>query len=65
MTAVYAYIGINERGEVRALSMDDPGSERDNAKLVAEWLKMGRRVERLPVKEALAKFRAPSLPSAQ
>ena len=57
MKAEFAYIGINAAGEVRAISMDDPGSERENEKLVAEWLKMGRKVERLPWEEARKRLR--------
>jgi hypothetical protein len=56
MKAEYAYIGINAAGQVRAISMDDPGAEQENAKLICEWLAMGRTVERVPIAEAKARM---------
>jgi hypothetical protein len=51
MKPTHAYIGINKQGEVRAFVTDDPGDEHDTAKLVAEWIRMGRTVERVTVEE--------------
>lgn len=50
--ATHAYIGINKAGSVRAIVFDDPGHETSTAEHVADWIKMGRTVERLPIKEA-------------
>ncbi len=46
--ATHAYIGRNADGKVRAIVMDDPGYESDTAKIVFEWICMGRTVERHP-----------------
>lgn len=54
--ATHAYIGVNKDGQARAIVFDDPGYESDTAKIVAEWITMGRTVERLPVKEAAARI---------
>jgi hypothetical protein len=53
----FAYIGVKD-GSVRAIVFDDAGYEKDTAKLVAEWITMGRTVERLPRAEALKRTRA-------
>lgn len=57
MRATHAYIGINEAGECRAIVCDDPGCEKkDTARMVGEWIRDGRKVERLPIDEAKARF---------
>lgn len=54
--ATHAYIGVNQQGQARAIVCDDAGYEKDTAKLVAEWITMGRTVERLPIEEAKARL---------
>jgi hypothetical protein len=49
--AEFAYIGVNKFGSVRAFVMDDPGCEKETATLVAEWIEMGRTIERIPADE--------------
>jgi hypothetical protein len=56
--ATHAYIGINAEGKMRAIVFDDPAYKKDTAKRVAEWIKMGRTVERLPAQEACDRMRA-------
>lgn len=56
-TTDYAYIGINADGLARAICHDDPQYKRDTAKTVAEWIRMGRTIERLPVDDACARLR--------
>jgi hypothetical protein len=53
----HAYIGINENGLARAIVYDDPKWKKDTAKTIAEWIKMGRTIERLPVAEACDRLR--------
>jgi hypothetical protein len=55
--ATHAYIGVKD-GSARAIVFDDPGYEKDTAKIVSDWIKMGRAVERLPVKEACERITA-------
>lgn len=63
MRATHAYIGINEAGECRAIVCDDPGCEKDTARMVGEWIRDGRKVERLPIEEAKVRFRNPARPT--
>src|SRR5690606_27052099 len=48
----FAFIAI-DRGEVRAWSIDDPGAEAENRRLIHDWLRMGRTVDRVPLAEAM------------
>jgi len=57
-----AYIGI-EDGRVRAICRDDPGYEKSTAKMVANWIKEGRTVERVTVTEGMARIRADTPPA--
>jgi hypothetical protein len=52
MTQVFAYVGINAAGSVRAVVIDDPKFKASTAKLLAEWVMMGRTVERMDIAEA-------------
>lgn len=62
MRATHAYIGIRPSdGSVRAICCDDPGYEKETARAVAEWIREGRIVERLPIEEARMRMRAQSL----
>lgn len=57
MAEEYAYIGINENGLARAIVFDDPKYKRDTAKTIAEWIRRGRTIERLPVEQATERLR--------
>jgi hypothetical protein len=53
----FLYVGIKD-GTIRAFVVDDPKYPKDSAKLVAEWIRMGRTVERMDRKVALARIKA-------
>lgn len=55
--ATHAYIGVRADGSVRAIVLDDPGSEADTQAIIAGWPAMGRAVEYLPIEEATARMR--------
>lgn len=59
MNQVFAYIGVNEAGSVRAIVIDDPKYKKDTAKLIAEWVTMGRTVERVDLAEAHRRMALP------
>lgn len=50
---VFCYVGFNAAGEARAFVRDDPKFASDTAERVAEWIKDGRTVQRLPWGEAV------------
>jgi hypothetical protein len=54
----FAYVAFNVKGEIRAWSLDDQKSEKQNAELVREWLKMGRRIELLTLTDLRARITA-------
>jgi hypothetical protein len=53
----HAYLGINTTGQARAICMDDPGYEKQTAETIADWIKMGRIIEWLPIAEACARLK--------
>ena len=57
----FTYIGINEHGEARAAIVDDPAYAEDTARTLGKWIMMGRKIERLPHKEACARLRVDDL----
>lgn len=50
----YAYVGISPCGCAPAVALDD-GSN-DLAKDIAEWIEMGRTIERMSVEDARARW---------
>lgn len=60
MSEMFTYVGINEQGLVRAACIDDPRCKRDTAKTIAEWIRMGITIERLPHKVACERLRKDS-----
>lgn len=55
---LFAYIGINKDGTVRAICRDERGEEKSTAKIVAEWIIMGRTIERHSMDVAMDRFKA-------
>ena len=53
---VFAYIGIAACGCVRAIVVDDGLYPKDVAKTVAEFIKSGRTVERVDLKDGIARL---------
>lgn len=53
----YAYVGIKD-GTIRAIVFDDTRYPDDTARLVADWIKIGRTVERLPLSDAVSRMKA-------
>lgn len=52
MTAAHIYVGIRKSdGSVRAMCCDDEGVEEQTAEIVADWIKRGLSVERMPAAE--------------
>lgn len=51
---VFCYVGFNAAGKARAFVRDDPKFRADTAKTVAEWIKEGRTVRRMPWDEMYA-----------
>lgn len=43
----FMYVAKRRCGKVSAMSWDDPGSEKENAKSVASWIRLGHAVERI------------------
>lgn len=52
MSERMAYICVEPCGCVSAATVDDAAYAHDNAKVVAEWMRDGATVERIPVEEA-------------
>lgn len=52
----FVYVGI-KGGTIRALVVDDPKYPKDTADLVAEWITMGRTVERVDRKVAVDRMK--------
>jgi hypothetical protein len=57
MSGDFSYVGINPDGLARAIVHDDPAFKRDTAELIAEWIVMGRSIERLPSDDAIARLK--------
>lgn len=57
--ATHVYVGFNEKGEARAFVRDDPKFPKDTAKMVAEWIREGRTVQRMTWAEAHAAMKKP------
>lgn len=53
----HAYIGINQIGSVRAIVFDDPGCEDSTAEIVAEWIRNGKKVERVTIQDGLERMK--------
>jgi predicted regulator of Ras-like GTPase activity (Roadblock/LC7/MglB family) len=51
-----AYVGIKD-GTVRAIVVDDTRDADQTAKLVADWIKMGRTIERMPLHQAVERIK--------
>ena len=43
----FMYVARRPCGKVSAMSWDDPGYEKDNAKSVSTWIRRGHKVERI------------------
>ena len=56
MTELMAYVGINN-GTVRAVVVDDPNDLDLTADMLAEWVQMGRTVERMTLDAAITRMR--------
>jgi hypothetical protein len=50
----HIYVGFNSDGEARAYCYDDSGCEEDMQRIINDWRRQGRRVERLTIEEASA-----------
>jgi hypothetical protein len=53
----FAYIGVKD-GTIRAIVADDPQYAKDTAKLVAEWIEMGRSIERVRWSDGVKRMKA-------
>ena len=51
-----AYVGVKD-GETRAFMREEPDYLDDMANTLAEWIRMGRSVERMPAANALARMK--------
>lgn len=47
LTADFSYVGFNASGDAVAVCVDNPRFQKDTAKTVASWIRMGRTVSRL------------------
>lgn len=52
-----AYVGIKD-GTIRAIVVDDPDDTDLTAEMLADWIKMGRTVERMTVEAAIERARS-------
>lgn len=51
-----AYVGIKD-GTVRAVVIDDPSDTELTSEMLADWVKMGRTVERMTLDAAIIRMR--------
>ena len=59
MAADHIYVGVRKSdGSLRAMCCDDEGVESQTAEIVADWIKRGLSVERIPAAEYLQRLAA-------
>lgn len=52
-----AYVGIKD-GTIRAIVVDNPDDTDLTAEMLADWIKMGRTIERMSIDAAIERARA-------
>jgi hypothetical protein len=54
----FNYIGINQDDLAVALVVDDPKYKKETAKTIAQWIRQGLSITRMPHEDSIARLKA-------